>query len=33
MALPCGILLAFGLAGFVLGTRMMRWTQEAEGRG
>ena len=27
MALPCAILLTLGVAGFALGTRMMRWSE------
>jgi ABC-2 type transport system permease protein len=27
MALPCGILLAIGVFGFALGTRVFRWTE------
>ena len=29
MALPCGILLAIGVIGFALGTRVFRWTEAA----
>jgi ABC-2 type transport system permease protein len=29
MALPCGILLAVGVIGFALGTRVFRWTEAA----
>jgi linearmycin/streptolysin S transport system permease protein len=29
MALPCGILMAIGLVGFVVGTRVFRWTEAA----
>jgi ABC-2 type transport system permease protein len=29
MLLPCGILIAIGLAGFAVGTRVFRWTEAA----
>jgi len=31
MAVPCGILLAIATVTFAFGTRMMKWTQAAQG--